>query len=60
MRQRRQANGRPHVVRKVEEGGTVRDEARRVHSDAVADGCHGMLTHSEPQVTALVLYRGKL
>ena len=36
-----------------EEGGTVGDEAGGVQGNAVADGAHSMLAHSEAQVALL-------
>mmetsp|Transcript_4819 Transcript_4819/g.13917 ORF Transcript_4819/g.13917 Transcript_4819/m.13917 type:complete len:466 (-) Transcript_4819:590-1987(-) len=57
LRQGRHTHGVPHVIREDEEGGAVRDQSRGVEADTIADGSHGVLTHSETNVT---LRRGVL
>ena len=53
LTQGRQAHGTAHVVGEDQEGAAIGDQAAVVVSDAVEDGGHGVLTHTEVQVALL-------
>ena len=53
MRERRQPDGRTHVVGEDEEGAAVREHPA-VGGQAVQDASHRVLAHSEVQVAATV------
>ena len=61
LRQRRHTHGTAHVVSEDEEGRAVGDEAAVVQRNAVADGSHAVLAHTEAQVALSVLaWRGRV
>ena len=55
--QGRQSHGATHVVGEHQEGAAVGDQAAVVISNAVEDGRHGVLAHTEVQVTLLRGFR---
>ena len=61
LRQRRHTHGTAHVVSEDEEGRAVGDQAAVVQRNAVADGSHAVLAHTEAQVALSVLaWRGRV
>lgn len=50
LSQGRDTHGISHVVCEDEEGGAVWDEARQVLLDAIANGSHGMLSHTKSDI----------